>query len=49
MMVRIRTDLPPPDAPTRPRISPAANIQRKVIEHDPPAEADHEVADADGE
>ena len=47
MMVRISTDLPPPDAPTRPRISPRRTSSDKMIEHDLPAEADHEVAHAD--
>ena len=48
MMVRSSTDLPPPDAPTRPRISPAPHVEREVIEHDVLAEADHEVMHRDG-
>ncbi len=44
MIVRISTDLPPPEAPTRPRISPLRTSSDKMIDHDMPAETDHEVA-----
>ena len=47
MMVRNSTDLPPPDAPTRPRISPAPHVEREMVEHDLIAESDHEVAHPD--
>ena len=32
-MVRSRTDLPAPEAPTKPRISPMHHIERKLVEH----------------
>ena len=49
MMVRINTDLPPPEAPTSPRISPLADVERQMVDHHLPAETDHEVMNADRE
>jgi hypothetical protein len=45
MEVRISTDLPPPDAPTRPRISPFRTSSDRWVDHGLLAEAHHEIAD----
>ena len=47
MMVRISTDLPAPEPPTKPRISPRKTSSVDVVEHRRAAETDDEVAHAD--
>ena len=41
MMVRIRTDLPPPEAPDQAEDLASAHVQRQVVDHDMPAKTDH--------
>ena len=43
-MVRRSTDLPAPEAPTKPRISPRIDIERQLVENDLVAEGDRDVA-----
>ena len=47
MIVRKKTDLPLPEPPTKPENFAAADIERKMIEHDVVAETDDEIAYAD--
>ena len=47
MIVRNSTDLPLPEPPTRPRISPRSTVERQPIEHDVVAEADDADRDPD--
>ena len=44
MIVRISTDLPLPDPPTKPEDLATPHIEVQVIEHHMVAECDHEVA-----
>ena len=46
-IVRVRTDLPCPDGPTKPRDLAAIDVEVEPLHHDLAAEADHEVAHAD--
>jgi len=43
MIVRISTVLPPPEAPTRPRISPPSNVEGEMVDDDLTAKSHHEI------